>query len=264
MELQSSKTYNNTFTSRCPMLRDADWVCRKANSFQHTSVTKFRKQILDMAVNRGALAEGQSVHYIGRLKPEGKRNTTLIRFYKAYKRFVEEFTKIRQSWKDCELNHAEVTERLIEQYKNCNMANCGEDAFLAAAIVKLNYFKNVYTACFTKDDKILGHHVCIFNKDGSEFDGKIKPFNTVIIDPWMQKADFANLLLKDYKTSLKNFINFEDIDTIEFSPKYISSIDISDFNVCLLRIKYPELKFPYNNKRSFLHDFPKKKKTLRN
>lgn len=201
------------------MLRVADWVCRKANSFQHSSVTKFRKQIMDYAVSRGALAEGQSIHCLKNLKPEGTRNMTLLHLYHSYKRFVEK--------------------------------------------VKMNYFENVYTACFTKDGELLGHQVCIFNKDGSEFSGEIKPFNTIIIDPWLQKTDFANLLLKEYKTTLKNFIDFEDVDKIEFAQKYISKINFFGMDVFLLRIKYPEFTFPYRG-RSFLHNFPKKKKTLKN
>ena len=263
MELQSSKTYNHTFTSRCPMLRDADWVCRKANSFQHTSVTKFRKQIMDYAVSRGALAEGQSIHCLKNLKPEGTRNMTLLHLYHSYKRFVEKFNVIRKSWDNCVLSPSKSFNKMVEQYKNCRMSNCGEDAFLAAAIVKMNYFENVYTACFTKDGELLGHQVCIFNKDGSEFSGEIKPFNTIIIDPWLQKTDFANLLLKEYKTTLKNFIDFEDVDKIEFAQKYISKINFSGMDVFLLRIKYPEFTFPYRG-RSFLHNFPKKKKTLKN
>ena len=71
-------------------------------------------------------------------------------------------------------------------------------------IIELNNFDNVYTACFTKNDKLIGHQVCIPNQDGSDFDGKIKPLNTIIVDPWIGKVDFANLLLPEYKISLRN------------------------------------------------------------
>lgn len=243
---------NISFAARCPQIRDADWVSRKVNSFQHTSVTKFRKLILDYAVSKGALAQGQPIQSLRSLSPSSKRNDMLLKFYASYKNFVEIFSFVRQGWKNEVISDAKAIDKMVNQYKNACMSNCGEDAFLAAAIVRLNEFENVYTACLTKNDKSLGHQVCIFNKDGSEFDGKVKPFNTIIIDPWLGKADFANLLLKDYKTSLKNFIDFDGIDNIEFAKKYISKIDVSGMENFILRTKYPELIFPYRG-REFMH-----------
>ena len=218
---------NQSFTARCPQIRDADWVCRKVNSFQHTSVTKFRKQILDFAVSKGALAQGQSVHDLRNLRPISDRNNFLLRLYSSYKNVVD---------------------KMINQYKQHKIANCGEDAFLAAAIARMNEVENVYTACLTKNDKLLGHQVCIFNKDGSEFDGIIKPLNTIIIDPWLQKADFASLLSKEYKTSLVNFIDFDEVDKIEFSKKFIKKIDFTGMDTFLLRTKYPDLIFQYSGR----------------
>ncbi len=239
---------NQSFTARCPQIRDADWVCRKVNSFQHTSVTKFRKQILDFAVSKGALAQGQSVHDLRNLRPISDRNNFLLRLYSSYKNVVEKFSIIRASWKEKTLCDAKATDKMINQYKQHKIANCGEDAFLAAAIARMNEVENVYTACLTKNDKLLGHQVCIFNKDGSEFDGIIKPLNTIIIDPWLQKADFASLLSKEYKTSLVNFIDFDEVDKIEFSKKFIKKIDFTGMDTFLLRTKYPDLIFPYSGR----------------
>jgi len=252
MKIQQIQTnISPAFAARCPQIRDADWVCRKVNHFEHISLTKYRKQILDYAVSKGALAEGQSVHALRSLRPIGKRNNNLLKFYEFYKNFAETFSSVRKDWENVVLNDAQATVKMIKQYNDCQMANCGEDAFLAAAITRLNGVENVYTACFTKDKMSLGHQVCIFNKDRSEFDGKIKPFNTIIIDPWIQKADFANLLLKDYKINLRNFIDFDDVDKIKFANKYIYKIDFSNTDISSLKEQYPKLIYPYKN-RNFM------------
>ena len=250
--------YNSTFTARCPEIRDLDWAARTAVKYEHISPTNIRRRITDLAINNGLLAEGQTLHYLRNIRPTTPKRQKISGMYNMYKRLIEKITFVRQGWQTEPMPEAKVIKNVINQFKNDKYGNCGEEAFLAGCIAKLNYVKNVYTANLATKDKKLNHVVCVVNRDGSEFDGTVKPFNTIIVDPWYKKTEFATKLLEEYKTSLKNFLLLEDEEEIIFHQKSITPINLSGMDIFILRANYPELTHPYNG-REFMQKCTNKK-----
>ena len=65
--------------------------------------------------------------------------------------------------------------------------------------MKLNNIHNATCATlFKKKNSFceeIDHAVCIFNRDGSLYNGKISK-NTIIVDPWIGKVGFAQTVFK--------------------------------------------------------------------
>lgn len=255
---QYNSNYNPSYTARCPEIRDLQWVNHKVNSYEHISPMHIKKEIVDLAVRNGILAEGENIHSMRNIRPTTPKKEKFIGFYKLYKRLIEKITSIRHEWQTEPMDELKVADKVMHQFKEDKYVNCGEQAFLAGCIAKINLAKNVCTVSLAKDGKKLNHVVCIINRDGSKFDGTIKPSETIIIDPWYQKTEFAVNLIKEYKTTLKNFLMLEDEDKIGFLKESIQPINLSHMDIYILRIKYPELKFPYRG-RDFMQ---KKERTL--
>ena len=144
---------------------------------------------------------------------------------------------------------------LLEKYR---VGNCMEDANAAALILKMNGIKNVYTAILTSGNEKVDHMVCVFNKDGSKFSGKIKN-STIIIDPWARKADFAKNMMIYYKNEMCNSLNIQGsyfttkgrnicsndkMGLEKYASVYLSEKELNEF-----KNQYPEFVFKSNNRK---------------
>ena len=135
---------------------------------------------------------------------------------------------------------------MLEKYK---LGNCQETAILAELILKINGIKNAQTVILKAENEnvTLDHEICVFNRDGSAF-SKINR-DTIVVDPWIDKADFAANMIEYYKNQCKFLFRIPEGQKINFLPykhNNLTKKDITQF--C---IKYP--KFLFNSsKRKFM------------
>ena len=93
------------------------------------------------------------------------------------KKFIENFGKKRLEAQDIMPNKVFESLYLMEVFK---VGNCSENAVLAELVLKMNNIRNACCATMFKavpgdsccDWRDLDHAVCVFNKDGSLFNGK--------------------------------------------------------------------------------------------
>lgn len=137
---------------------------------------------------------------------------------------------------------------VIDILENFKLGNCYENAKVAEVILLLNGIKNAGIARLkTFLGQPINHVVCLFNKDGSPYDGNINK-HTIVIDNWAGKADFANNMINFYKTQFKEYFNIpinEQVEFIEFSKT-----EIPENTLDHLRHRFPS--FIYNENSQFM------------
>ena len=138
---------------------------------------------------------------------------------------------------------------VLGQFKHDKLGNCGEDAFMSAAILRINGLDNACTAGLKVDGQYFDHFVCVFNKDGSTFNGKPNK-NTIIIDPWVGMADFASNMFQKYKNVFNKFLIGINPQS-EISFRDVDEIKISGLERFVLTMKHPELRYS-NSTREFM------------
>ena len=173
--------YNSpSFNSRCPEIKLGQDICHKVNcEFPHYSLYKFRAMF-----HKGI--------------PSKIISPT------AYMNIINKHDGINA---DNYTNPVSYFPSLFNSVKEYHYFNCHESALLAELMLKINGFKNSYTACL-RNGKAYGNHIlCMFNRDGSkiaikEENGELIPQiennKTIIIEPWAGICDFANNALKEY------------------------------------------------------------------
>ena len=262
-----------SFTSRCPQIRDAQWVCHKVNEiFPHESTTKFKplfekqlRRVFGKKVNEPAPLPMDSIkRYIREINiprmlcPRGFKEKLKQNFMFLFRKYSkddlrslyyidEKIVNLGNCRTECDKLFGDSNEllkvlRMFEVYK---LGNCSENATITELILKLNGVENARTM-HLKYKSVPEHAVCVFNIDGSPFE-KIINNKSIIIDPWAGKADFANNMIKFYKNMLNN--NFL-IDT-EPHLRYdvINSVELQPSELSELRGKYPQLLFQSKNHR---------------
>lgn len=274
--LHSNNNSPILFTARCPQIRDAQWVCHTVNTtLPHFSTSKFAPYFKKYIENSSYLNYpkltskhlffianllNNSILTIYDLKPLTFKEKTLKCFEfifmpKKVKQQVIMLNKIRDVIYKVQQRRTELT--LIENlYKkalimlNNKIGNCYEDALSAELVLKINGINNAKTMALSQKDKILDHALCVFNKDGSNFDGKIKKGNTIIIDPWFGKADFAENMFIYYKNHAGKYIDmYKDS---ELSLKTLcENIPITSSELENFRKEYPQFIF-HNKSRKFM------------
>ncbi len=242
---------NLSFNGRCAQVKDAQWVCHIVNSiYPHISTTRFSPQLYTLKLknaevyNRYLLKEP---FFIADLK--SLKELLIASLFDWQQKMVEKITKVRKVWIAAAKNDYGRINNLISQLKYEKLGNCGEDAMLAQAILKINGIDNVYTAALKVNDTEIDHSVCVFNRDGSPLNRKISK-KTIIIDPWLGTADFASNMFLKYKNLCKNyFFKIKDDSRLELSN--IKSLNLSGEELLLLSLKYDEFIFP-GIKREFM------------
>ncbi len=177
---------NVSFNGRCPQIRDAQWIARKVISeYPHISTSRLGKQITEIQKNNVDVfcKFMQSKRKFSGIKPQSQKENIIFRIFDWRTTFSDKIDNARNAWVPTSKNESGFINNLINQLKYEKVGNCGEDAMLSQAILKINGVENAYTASLRVDGAPIDHCVCVFNKDGSIFDGTVNK-NTIIIDPW--------------------------------------------------------------------------------
>ena len=245
MNTISQQIKQPSFSSRCPEIRDAQWVCQKVKSFPHISSTKITIPVTDLAYKHPTLYDKfTKFPYANLFKiPEEHK---IVRIFEWQTRLVEKINRAREEWRVHRNGDFKTVGAILGQFKYNKLGNCGEDAFLSAAILRLNRIENAYTASLKIDKLSQDHAVCVFNRSGKPYSGKIDR-DTIIIDPWIGVADFATNVFQKYKDSFsKYFVGLNQNSKISFDK--IRRINISGEEEFLLTLKRPELLYPESNR----------------
>jgi len=229
-----------SYTGRCPQIKDAQWVCRTVRSaYPHIALTKTAPVI------KRYRDKFPSIHVEDLQK---KEISAILRISRRQKINIRKINAVRAERRKEKISDACRVNHIIEQFKNVKLGNCGEDAILSAAILKINGVENAYVAKLKTDKQNIDHTVCLFNKDGSPFDGKICK-NTIIVDAWLDCADFAANIFTKYKCMCKNLLSgINDDSKIGFRD--VKRLDISGGEALILTLCHNKLRFP-----SFSRDF---------
>lgn len=267
-----------SFRSRCVEIRDAQWVCHKVNTeMPHFSITKFKPLIIKqmnllerhhkqlrktsiltdclwdnltaLGLNSEDLAQ---LGFLQRIIMKYKQKFVYTQKDKDVSRILnrakDKIKNFYQKRNECHQSESDINNSLmlIEKYK---FGNCKETANLAELILKINGIKNAITVILKaeKENVTLDHAVCVFNRDGSPF-LEIKK-DTIVIDPWVDKADFAGNIIKFYKNQFKYFFRIPEKQKITFFC--YKNCGLGEMDILKFRKKYPNLLFN-NTKRKFM------------
>lgn len=259
------------FTARCPQIRDSQWVCHAVNStLPHFSTTRFfpmfnkvLKKTFPNRYKKKPLPKDIIIFY-NKLESIDFVNKDLNK-YPFTKRVVLKIVRVLQS--KTKMHNLEILAKckekiafignirklldnkaypeilktliMLQKYK---VGNCLESATTAELILKVNGIKNGKTAILFHgtNNRNLDHAVCVFNRDGSLFDGQITK-NTIIIDPWIGKADFAHNMFAHYKNMFKAHLNITDNTQIRLEPS--ERVFLNAEEIKILKTKYPNFIF---------------------
>ena len=271
--------YNNisnrkiSYTARCPQVRDANWVCHAFNSkFPNFSISK-HKPIFEKEANKLFRLEENEVpleindiyetlccctltkedfkflplkdkimHKIASLFLSKERKANLRRLG-AIKTAITDFADKRQSCYEIAGGVEKPLGALLFLSKH-KLGNCYESAIGAKIILKLNGISNSEVISLKDIEGKSVHTVCVFNTDGSKFKGFTN--KSIIIDPWIGKADFAQNIIQTYRNEYSNYFAFKDKGMPDIEFKKLSGI----YKKRLQAIKkaYPELIFRSKNR----------------
>ncbi len=252
--------YNHpNFTSRSPQIRDAQWVCHILNTtFPHTSSSKFKlifehyiqksdKKYSNLVFNSYSdisnfinkqVQKKDSNSLFNKIKslfqtPEQKQEKKQKeKMFSIIKKNIDKIGILRKE----EKSQFEKALYMISAHK---VGNCQENAILAEFIMKLNGIKNAQS-CILVQEGLDPHCVCIFNIDDTPYKEIIKN-KTLIIDPWLGKADFANNMLKYYKNNCKDLLSFAEDKGIKLND--IPFVHLSDEDIKKYKTQFPQLIF---------------------
>lgn len=241
--------YSQNFNARCSQVRDAEWVCRTINhNLPHFSSTKMqpiienylKKNASEINYKGGLTTLSETHNFLSDIIfKEG--NQKLIDTIHSIKRMITNFgekrfiaNKVIASGKINDILYESLFLMLKER-----LGNCTENAVIAELICKLNGFKNATCAIVNKintkqeNPKIepLDHFVCVLNTDNSKFNGKINN-KTIIIDPWLGKADFANNIEQFFRNECTNFFELTENDKFYYQTRELVNLsedELSDF-----------------------------------
>lgn len=258
-------TYTSpSFAGRNKYIQDAQWVCHTINAnLPHFSTTKhiptYKRLIFEHPnfVRGSRIPESMKeiLEFIELLtaqplKPyqitakSTKQSSQLLNYAKHLISRLGEFRN-----KSDYLQGERTIQSSLFMLENFKMGNCYENAKIAELILLLNKIENACIAKLkTPFNQKLNHVVCIFNKDGSQFNGTVNN-STIIIDNWAGKADYAKNMYTYYKNLFKDHfyisknspIDFEQIEKLNLSPQEIQE----------LTKKYPDFIFK-STKRKFM------------
>lgn len=239
MENFSNHKSDIMFTSRCPQIREAQWVCQKVRAIPHISNTRIDAVFHSMCEKHTDVFD--KVMSGMNFEPKTEIESKIQKIFLWNKTLVSRMCKNRGEWNVGIRNDYRCINNILCLLKHEKMGNCGEDAYLAAAILRMNRKKYAYTASLKVGSNYVDHRICLFNKDGSQFDGKITK-KTIIVDPWLGFADFASNMATMYKNLCsKIFPEIGDCPYGKIDYYDVQNIRLSADEVTLLIIKHPEL-----------------------
>jgi len=269
-----------SFTARCTQIRDAQWVCHTVNTaLPHRSTSKlfplfnnvlvdylhpfFNFKIenmhqlscmLDKLTLRNKDFDNLSIfqkitkkiHFL--IQPQHKKKDRKLLI--AIRNFSNKFGDARLA---CQ-GEADPIYKVLNMLEHYKLGNCYEDAKTAELILQMNNIKNTRTAFLLKNGHVIDHCICLFNKDGTKFDSKLKKGNTIIIDPWSQKADFVENMELFYKNLMKEHFNIQQHETLSVKP--ILEFTLNNQKLYELRQRFPQFIFPIKNRKFMQNEKP--------
>lgn len=98
MNTISQQIKQPSFSSRCPEIRDAQWVCQKVKSFPHISSTKITIPVTYLAYKHPTLYDKfTKFPYANLFKiPEEHK---IVRIFEWQTRLVEKINRAREEWR---------------------------------------------------------------------------------------------------------------------------------------------------------------------
>ena len=229
------------FTGRCPQIKTAYKVCHIVNeNFPHISSTKF-SPMFEKIKWQNADSYGKFINY-NPMFPLSCSNASERKFFELLLCQTDLIRDMNRARERCSLAKTGLETALynFSQLKFNRLGNCMEDARASETIMRMNGFDNVYTANLKRGSQYIDHMVCVFNKDGSKFDGNWNK-NTIILDAWSGICDFAGNMFKKYENMFKDY--FYISDSGKFGFHNVKSLKLSDSDLNTLKQKYPELLF---------------------
>lgn len=205
---------NVNFTSKNPIIRQADDIARKVNqTFPMISYTKVRTF--------------KNIDKFSFLKFMLNQRTNRIRGQKSF--YFDEASR-----------YIDKAIAFFEPIKRYKLGNCSESAQISAIVAKMNGIKDVQLM-FLRDsaDKSLDHVVCYVENEG-------KPY---IIDSWLGVADYVPNMLEKYNGIYRNKFKFGNLvqkdmkfvpNTADVYSRFIKK-DIPNDDLQLLKRLYPQL-----------------------
>lgn len=276
MDLRNSSNLN--FTSRCPQIRDAQWVSHIVNStFPHFSATKHQEGIISyLDKNNLCFCRpknlNQAVEYLERSRQINKRRPPKTLYEKVEdflsyiilpkekkimfnkkKHLYDKIYSLAELRRKCYQNEIYKNNsfpiKILKVVQNNKIGNCMEDAIISELVLKLNGVKNIarihmYNLVNGKE-KAIDHSVCLINPPDIPIKkGYFHP-KSIIVDSWSGKCDFAENMLRFYKNTKSKFFKVKGIKETIYEPAQETGINNKD----LERIKkeYPQLIYPNKN-----------------
>lgn len=266
------KNYNSpNFTARCPQIRDSQWICHTVNSIlPHFSTTKFfpmfnkvLKKTFPNWYKKKPLPQNipefyyqlKSINLSDKdfnekpfikkiilktaytlLSNATKHNFKILDKCKEKIAYIGNIRTLLDNTPSPEILKNLI---LLQKYK---VGNCLESASIAELILKINGIKNGTTAMLFHGttQQNLDHAVCVFNRDGTPFKGQITK-STIIIDPWVEKADFAHNMFVHYKNMFNTHLNIKENTPIKLEP--IERVFLNDETINFVKTNYPDFIF---------------------
>lgn len=239
--------YNINFTARNPQIRDAQWVSHTVNAyFPHLSSTRIRPKIEMLIKNNSKLFDAYIEtrnNPLKPFKPENSKQKKLMKIFDWYHALIRKVNSSRDAWKTSFAQPYRLTDNILMQLKLDRLGNCGEDALVSQAIVKINGGKAI-CAQLEFDNKEIDHSVCLVTKNKNSFNGKIDN-DTIIIDSWFGIADYAKNVFRIYKNLFNDYFYINKQTNIKLKPDL--SLDFTEREIEKLRSEYPELIYKGKN-----------------
>ncbi len=230
------------FTGRCPEIKTAYKVCHIINEqLPHISSTKvspmFEKMKWNFIDSYDKFLNQNPLFPLSCSSPAEKKFFNLML---CQKELVRRMNNVRDCFSTKCKTDFERINNTISQLKFAGLGNCMENADVSAAVMKINGFNNVYTAHLKRGDEKIDHMICLFNKDGSPFNGKWNK-NTIILDSWAGICDFAGNMFKKYENMFKDYFYIPRDGKFGFN--HVKSLKFSENELTQLKETYPELLF---------------------
>ncbi len=219
----SAIQYNTpSFQARCPQIREGQKVCHLISSqLPHISDTRLR-----------------SAYY--NLFDKGLGEKVNIRYIKWMRSMIDKIEEARNLYVNNAYGHTNgKPTRILNQLKFEHLGNCYENGKAAEIILKLNGVENARAVSLKRGSSAIDHFVCVFNRDGSAFDGTIKNNQTIIVDPWLGKADFAGNMFKIYENTCQKLLKLPEQG--KFGVRNVEDIKISENDSSIIKQYFPKL-----------------------
>lgn len=226
-------------------------VCQKINqNLTHISTTRMNRLVENISMKNPDLLNNyyqlNSYDWWNSLRilqskqtPKGKSVLGVFSWFN--KKAIPEMNSARECYNIPGLSNFEKFDFNFKQLLNRKLGNCEENAVAAAAILKMNGVKNASIATLSHEQAYIDHVVAVFNKDGSQFTGKIINNKTIVVDPWLGVTDYANNYFAQNRTLLSQFMYIPSEGKISLNR--VNQLDINEKDLFVLTEKFSDLIF---------------------